>query len=131
MVLFNPYRGAAPPSLPIRKRFYWGFIYWSAPAEQPFGILVAHIDAAVAHLHPEIVMPECPVKGDTGVDKKGCPWNSGKGIAIAIISIWIASYPAHVFGWHFRKDMESSRRGGGWDAIRRGQASWNPSGDAG
>lgn len=49
----------------------------SRPPEDPLGIIVAHIDAPMAHLHPKVFVPEFAMKGDTGLrDEKAGPGDS-------------------------------------------------------
>src|SRR5215207_2542335 len=50
--------------LPPFTVFYHRIKERVAPAEQPFGVLVAHVDAALAHGSPKIVVPVGAVKRD-------------------------------------------------------------------
>lgn len=55
-----------------------------APAVEPFGVFIAHVDAAVTHWSPEIVMPVCAMKSYTGGMEEANPGDAGEFVCVRI-----------------------------------------------
>ena len=59
-------------------------MFWKRPAEQPFGFLGAHVDAAMAHRHAEVLMPVRAMEGMSLGREETRPGNAGEFIIIRI-----------------------------------------------
>ena len=57
---------------------------WQRPAEQPSGFVGAHIDAASAHGHAEILVPVGAMKGMTLRGEEKRPGNAGELVIVCI-----------------------------------------------
>ena len=70
-------------------------VFGERPAEQPFGILGAHVDTTMAHGHAEVLMPVGSVKSMALSGEEGSPGDAGE-LIIVCIGKQIAI--PHVFG---------------------------------
>ena len=107
---------SAVPSIAV---LYWQIESRGHPAEKPLGVLVAHIDAAVAHGDAEVVVPECAMKGDSGLEDE----EHGPGYAWQDIGVGSAGCldGTHMFGGRLGCDMEPAS--GGLSSLRDGISS--------
>ena len=89
------------------------FEYRRGPAEQPFGFISAHVDAPMAHLQAKVIVPIGPVEGIARWDQE----ELGPGYTWQVAAITGKVSIAHVFGWHFRLDVETPTWGVPRDPI--------------
>ena len=81
--------------MPIAMVFIGGIVSWINPSEEPFSIIVFHVDAAMAHAVSKIIVPICAVKRNSSIKyEKSSPGNSGKGLASRRTSCY---YSSHMF----------------------------------
>ena len=88
------------------------------PAEEPLGLLDAHIDAAVAHRDAEVIVPVGAVEGMAFFGEETAPGYAGQDI---IVNAGGQVGLAHVFGGHFDYDVEIAGRRVGRRAARAGK----------
>src|SRR5690349_11931529 len=78
-------------------------MFWKRPAEQPFRLLGAHVDAAMAHRHAEVFVPVGPMECMPLRREKTGPGNAGK---LVIVSICKKVPVAHVLRRILFQDTE-------------------------
>src|SRR5687768_4248180 len=87
---------------------------WKGPAEEPAGLVCAHVDAATAHRHAEILMPVGTMKGMALRGEEEGPGNAGE---LVIVGIGKKVAIAHMFIWHLIQNMEIALRRLGREPI--------------
>ena len=80
---------------------------WERPAEEPSGFVRAHVDAATAHRHTEILVPVRTVEGMSLRRKEQGPGNAGE---LIIVRIGKQVSVAHMFVRHLIQDAEITLR---------------------
>ena len=105
-------------------------VNWPCPAEEPVGILTAHVDTAMTHRRSKIFVPVRAMKGVTQRSEEGCPGDAGKYIIIYIgqkISGGFAAKVAipHMLRGIFFQNEKLAVRRGGFDARAAGWVAGN------
>src|SRR5690349_8358201 len=82
-------------------------MFWKRPAKQPFRLLGAHVDAAMAHRHTEVFVPVGPMECMALRREKTGPGNAGE---LVIVSVCKKVPIAHVLRRILFQDTEFTLR---------------------